>query len=405
MDAPSLPVVLIYVSFDPSMEIRGGHRSILIAARHFTRYRPVFVVERDGPYAEEVRAAGIEVQILPGWPVFDGLRSAPLGEKIPRLLRIARHGRELVRLARRTGAVLVHCHHPKDALSTGLPLRLARLPMICHVRHQSRNRNPLALVGAAALARELVFVSEPVRRDWLSFAPERLRSWVDRRGVAIPNPFELPEARAEAEAPERAVDRRALGLSPEDFVLTIVGPLAPEKDPLRFLHEAAAEVLASVPDARLLFVGSDRLDPSYAAQVQGAAREIAPPGKILFLPERPHGAMPLIYRATDVLVLPSRLEGLPRVAIEAQAMGCPVVGCRIPGLLAAVDEGRSALLVHPDRLRDMAGALAALRDPERHGQLSRAARAHARSFDARLVTPLLEEVYDRHAPEPRRPRS
>lgn len=85
--------------------------------------------------------------------------------------------------------------------------------------------------------------------------------------------------------------------------------------------------------------------------------------------------MPLLYRAMDLLVLPSHHEGLGYVLIEASAMELPVVGTRIPGIVEAVLDGETGILVEPGDPCDLANAIRRyLRDPElrkKHGRRGR----------------------------------
>src|SRR4051812_25178011 len=87
------PVVLVYLTFPASGEVRGGPRSMLMTARHLTRYRPVFVLGAHTSYVDELRAAGIETHVLPVGRLFDGLRGASLREKGRRLVEMVRHDR------------------------------------------------------------------------------------------------------------------------------------------------------------------------------------------------------------------------------------------------------------------------------------------------------------------------
>jgi glycosyltransferase involved in cell wall biosynthesis len=107
--------------------------------------------------------------------------------------------------------------------------------------------------------------------------------------------------------------------------------------------------------------------------------------------------MPGLYRALDLLVLPTYREGFGTVLLEAAAMGLPVVATRIPGCVDAVRDGETGLLV-PVR---EAGALAAairtyLGDPElrrRHGASGR--RRARRDFEPRRLREALFQEYVR----------
>ncbi len=83
-----------------------------------------------------------------------------------------------------------------------------------------------------------------------------------------------------------------------------------------------------IPEARLLIAGT--------GPEEGRLRRLADSGKIEFLGNVPHDVMPDWYRRADALVLASQYEGLPTVALESLACGCPVValaGCGLDSIL------------------------------------------------------------------------
>ncbi len=77
----------------------------------------------------------------------------------------------------------------------------------------------------------------------------------------------------------------------------------------------------------------------------------------------PHAAIPAALAALDVLCCPSRVaEGGPTVAIEAHAVGTPVIGARIGGLAELVADGVNGSLVAPGDWRGLAGVIRAIID-------------------------------------------
>lgn len=72
-----------------------------------------------------------------------------------------------------------------------------------------------------------------------------------------------------------------------------------------------------------------------------------------FLGPVPYEQIPGIYNQVDALVLPSHTEGLPRVVLEAQATGTPVIATRVGGLPEIIEDGKTGMLVDarsPDQL-------------------------------------------------------
>ena len=70
-------------------------------------------------------------------------------------------------------------------------------------------------------------------------------------------------------------------------------------------------------------------------------------------------ALEFIYGA-DVLVLPSRAEAMPRVILEAMALGVPVIGSDIGGHRELIEHNNTGLLFDPDNPQALADTLSSL---------------------------------------------
>jgi glycosyltransferase involved in cell wall biosynthesis len=123
----------------------------------------------------------------------------------------------------------------------------------------------------------------------------------------------------------RAVLRRRLGLTRRHVLVNVkrLHPLAGQ----RHLLDAMPAVLRAHPDTELVICGTGALRPELEAQA--AALGVAPHVRFAGLVDNELVAD--YNRAADVFVLPSLLEALPTVAVEALACGTPVVSADHPG--------------------------------------------------------------------------
>jgi D-inositol-3-phosphate glycosyltransferase len=100
-----------------------------------------------------------------------------------------------------------------------------------------------------------------------------------------------------------------------------------------------------------------------------------------FRPPMPAAELVEIYRAADVVAVPSYNESFGLVALEAQAAGTPVVAAAVGGLTVAVSGGVSGLLVDGHDPQTWADALASVvLDPGRRDSMAQAASLHAAQF-------------------------
>lgn len=181
---------------------------------------------------------------------------------------------------------------------------------------------------------------------------------------------------------DKAAARAQLGLDPRERVVTFVGRIQPLKAP-DVLLRAVAEVRRRDPalPVRVLVVGGrsgsgggDYAMPALAAQLGIADR-------VTFLPPQPAEVLAQVYRASDIVAVPSHSESFGLVAVEAQACGTPVVAARVGGLGVAVRDGVSGVLVDGHRTADWAGAVGRLlADDATRQVLARQAVAHAARF-------------------------
>jgi len=243
-----------------------------------------------------------------------------------------------LRLARHFRPDVLHAHWWLPAgVCALLASRVLGLPLVVTLhgtdvhllRHRLLRRLALAVLRRASL---VVVVSADLQRlavESLGLPAEQVA--VLRMPVArVPDPLPAPEG--------------------EPVRLVAAGRLSVEKG-FDVLLEAVGLAVQDGLDVRLDLVGSgpehDRL-----AALAGSLD-----GRVQLVPAQPRQALWQRIDAAQVLVVPSRREGLGLVALEAIARGRPVIASRAGGLPEVVDDGVDGVLVPPGDPRALADAL------------------------------------------------
>lgn len=166
--------------------------------------------------------------------------------------------------------------------------------------------------------------------------PERIR--------VVPNGID--RARFEGVQP---ADLAQLGLDPARPTAAVIGLLYAGKG-----QDLALEALArpGCEALQLLLVG-----PGGRAPLEGLARRLGIGSRVRFA--GPRDDVPALLAAIDLLLLPSRWEGMPYVVMEAMASGVPVVATPVDGARDLVDHGRTGWVVPSISAEDLHGGLTA----------------------------------------------
>ena len=106
---------------------------------------------------------------------------------------------------------------------------------------------------------------------------------------------------------------------------------------------------------------------------------------------------PGLLSGSAALVLPSTTEGISRVAMEAMAMGKPVIGTDIPGNRELIDDGRNGIMVPMKDPKAIAGAIdRLLRDGDLYNSMSNQAKDHIRkNHSAERAAREYEKLYEK----------
>ncbi len=343
----------------PSLDYGGAARQLTLIAEGLPRDRftpRVCVLGGAAPWAEELRAAGVEVD-LTGW---------------------------------------------KRPFELGPFLALGRLtaelrPDVVHLWGRPALRAAVALGGAGRL-----FVSA-------ALAPGRRTGWLDRwllrrmdRVVAF-GEAEADRCRRLGVRPERvAVVAPGVRPAPEAApppdlpagrLLFAAGPIEPHKgfrdavwafDILHYLYENLLLVLAG--------------DGAGRARVEEFARAVGVADRVAFL-GRPPDLAP--WRdAAEIAWVPSRAGGGVNAALEAMAAGKPVIATRLPALAEIVTDGEVGCLVPPGDKTELARQTRfLLNDADRRRALGEAGRRRAaEQFSVGQLVRRCAELYENGKP-------
>lgn len=252
--------------------------------------------------------------------------------------------------------------------------------------------------NAQALLRAGLGIATPLIES-LHLLPKRVRTKAAQRAFYACRPKRRYRVLVLNDATERAVREHAAGLrrvvSRIDNGVRLPLDARPLLDPTnrvrivsfsrldesqkdhRTLLEAFAMAMRAGLHAELLILG-DGPDAATLRQHAQSLGLAAPMVRFMAQPPDLFG----IVASCDIAVLSTRREGLPRVAVEAAALGLPVIASDAPGCELAVDHGKTGLLVSPGSAEALRDAIVSLcGDPCARKAMGSAGKAHAARYD------------------------
>ena len=239
-------------------------------------------------------------------------------------------------------------------------------------------------------------------------AADRLVASTDAEAAELVQLYDADPARIRTVAPgvdlevfrsgDAVAARRRLGFRDDAVVLLFVGRIQPLKAP-DVLLRAAARLVHDDPQLRERLVvavvggpsGSGLVEPEHLQKLAG---QLGITDLTRFDRPVPQDQLADYYRAATVTVVPSHTESFGLVAVESQACGTPVVAAAVGGLLTAVADGSSGILVPGHDPDDYSAAVRRLlTQPALHERLARGGVAHAAGFGWPATAAQVLDVY------------
>jgi glycosyltransferase involved in cell wall biosynthesis len=373
------PLVIHVTTTDMSLELLLGPQ---LSAFADAGYR-VAGASAAGPYASALADRGIEHVALE-----HATRSMALTEDM-------RAFRELFTLFRQRRPAIVHTHNPKPGVYGRIAARMAGTPAIVNTVHglyavpEDSLARRTAVYGlertAAAFSHaELVQNEEDLATLQRLHVPER-------RLILLGNGIDMQRFDPDRfGAEDVAWARKELGADDAaEVVVGAVGRLVVEKG-YRELFSAARALPSSVGIGVIGWNEPDKHDALSAQEIEAASAF-----GVRVLGGRDD--VDRLYSGMDIFVLASHREGFPRSAMEAAAMGVPIVATDIRGCRQVVEHDVTGLLVPVGDHVALAAAIARLAaDAGLRARMSAAARERARRlFDQQRCIDTTLGVYER----------
>lgn len=263
---------------------------------------------------------------------------------------------ELRRVIREVQPTMLHTHDMRACFLAALVCR--DIPYLSHIHNNnfdSRGITPKAVLYrlAAGRAKKIFWVSRA------AFEGYRFHEALRSKSTVLPNVVDPALIREKAEQAAQ-----------EDWYdIVFLGRLTYPKNPAR-LVEVMAGAAKAQPGVKCAIVGIGELEQEVRDAI--ARFDCADSVKLLGFRSNPYG----LLKHAKLMLMTSLWEGLPMCALEAMALGTPIVSTPVDGLLDVVDSGINGFLeADTSALIDRCAELC--REPALRERFSQASREKA----------------------------
>jgi glycosyltransferase involved in cell wall biosynthesis len=372
-------------------QVSGAERVLLLilARLNRNRFEPVLLSPASGQLQAEARTLNVPCAAV------DQLE-ARFTWRLAALLRyfssfVATMGQVRARVREQRPA-LIHANSVRAGLVISAATLGLGIPIIWHV-HDLLPQHPLS-----TCIRLFTLLLPPVRIVVVAnaaadrFKGKLLRQFPKRVDFAVV--YNAVDAAKLTAATSGGPIRKQLRLRNGDQLVGIVGNLSPVKGQLELIR-AFAKTRQRIPNLALLVVGSTLFNrgDGYQKQLSAEVRTLGLDHCVRFLGQR--NDVPAIMGALDLLVMNSRSEAFPLVALEGMAAGVPVLATAVGGLPELITNEKNGWLVAlGDEEKLIEGIATLLEQRELSARLATQARQHVtQNFPVHRFIARIEAVY------------
>ena len=335
----------------------------------------------EGSLLERAQSYGYRVEVL------DEMRRAVLPGKDLHTYRA------LVRRLRELNPDIVHTHSSKAGILGRWAAHRAGAGAIIHTIHGlsfTASTRPAINWAykwlerrAAPITKTIVCVADAMRDQSLRAGIGDPDQYVTVYSGMDTHPFLHPPV-------AREQIRARLNIEPHHIVAGTVARLFHLKGHDDLL-DIAPELCQRYPNLRFLWIGEGILREQFERRMS----EMNLRGRFILTGLVPPTQVPELVNAMDVLVHPSRREGLARAIPQGQLAGCPAIAYDIDGNREGLIPEETGFIIPPFEVAALKEKLAMLlEDRDRAGRMGARGRAFALSrFDAKVMVDALERVY------------
>lgn len=307
--------------------------------------------------------------------------------------------RALRKIIREVKPQIVHTHSSKAGILGRAAAWKERVPAVIHTVHGSpfhekqpwpiRRAYIAAERWAAKRCHHMVGITQPMVDLYLAN-----RIGKPQQYSVIPSGVDLSlwtsASRGATSDSLRASIRGELHIPENAPVIGLVARIDALKGHADLLR-ITQSLIATHPQLRLLFVG----DGFHRAAIEQLALECHLTDRVIYTGLVPLARVAELYRAMDVMVLPSYQEGQSRTLIESLLCGCPIVAYDTGGIREVCIDHVTGRLVPTGDLEVLREAIAwSLDQPQEAAKLAENGREHVtRKFDQRVMCTMLESLY------------